>query len=88
VSRTERCPECGFPDVARSNCRCWRRDSAQPCRRDGSDFQRAVSDAFIRVMRARRPDVLWSAHEAGEAREVVSEPNDASTLPDRARAAR
>ena len=48
-----------------------------------SDFQRAVTDAFIRVMRARRPDAVWSASEPGKVREVVAEPDDRDTIPDR-----
>jgi hypothetical protein len=46
-------------------------------------FQRAVTDAFLRVMRARRPDVVWSAREAGEIGEDIPGPDDLNTLPDR-----
>ncbi len=48
-----------------------------------SDFQRAVADAFIRVMRARRPDAVWSASEPREIRELVSDPDHRDTIPDR-----
>jgi hypothetical protein len=47
-----------------------------------SDFQLAATGAFLRIMRVRRPDVVWSAREPDEVRDVVSEPDDPNTLPD------
>ena len=47
-----------------------------------SDFQRAVTDAFVRIMRTRRPEVVWSASEAGKVGEIVPEPDDPNALPD------
>jgi hypothetical protein len=46
-----------------------------------TDFQRAVSDAFLRVMRAKRPDVLWSA-QTGQVGGVVTDPEDLDPIAD------
>lgn len=51
-------------------------------RSEQSAFQRAVTEAFVRLMRARRPELVWSAREAGKVGEVVPEPDDSDTLPD------
>ena len=48
--------------------------------RQSSDFQRAVTEAFVRIMRARRPDLVWSARETRKVGKVVSEPDDPNTL--------
>ena len=34
-------------------------------------------------MRAKRPDLLWSGCEPNESRELVSDPDDLDTFPDR-----
>lgn len=50
---------------------------------ESSQFQYAVTEAFLRVMRAKRPDVLWSAVEPDEIRESIPDPDNSDTFPDR-----
>jgi hypothetical protein len=57
--------------------------------REPSEFQLAVAGAFLRIMRARRPDVVWSvdengysAREPGEVREGIAHPDDPDALSD------
>lgn len=47
-----------------------------------SDFQHAVTEALLRVMQAKRPDVLWSAVQPDEIRESVADPDNFDTFPD------
>ena len=49
---------------------------------DHTDFQRAVTDAFLRVMKEKRPELLWSA-KPGEVGKVIPDPDDGDTLTDR-----
>ena len=46
-------------------------------------FQQALSEAFLGVMRARRPDCVWSAAEPRKGGQCLTDPNDASALTDR-----
>ena len=46
-------------------------------------FQAAVAAAFLRVMRARRPDLLWAIRETGKAGERLAEPDERDALADR-----
>ena len=69
------------PDSASFDLDAYR---AERCREvtGESDFQRAVTEAFLRVMRAKRPDLLWSA-KPGEIGEVVTDPDDGHAVTDR-----
>jgi hypothetical protein len=46
-------------------------------------FQGSVSEAFLAVMRARRPELLWSIREAGKGGEEVASPDEVDTISDR-----
>jgi hypothetical protein len=41
-----------------------------------SAFQQGASQAFIRVMRARRPDLLWSVAKPREVGKLVTLPHN------------
>ena len=46
-------------------------------------FQAAVAAAFLRVMRARKPELLWAIRETGKAGERLTEPHEGDALVDR-----
>jgi hypothetical protein len=46
-------------------------------------FQAAVAAAFLRVMRAREPELLWAIREAGKAGEGLADPDERDALIDR-----
>lgn len=46
-------------------------------------FQRTVGAAFLAIMRARRPDLVWTLREPGKIREDVPGPGDRDALSDR-----
>ena len=51
-----------------------------PSKSDLPYFREAVLAAFLRVMRARRPELLWSAREAVEVGEGLAEPEEPGAL--------
>ena len=50
---------------------------------DPTPFQAAVAAAFLRVMRARKPELLWAIREAGEPGESLTDPDERDALGDR-----
>jgi hypothetical protein len=45
-------------------------------------FQAAVAAAFLRVMRARKPELLWAIREAGKSGERLADPHERDALVD------